>query len=84
MERILRRGARLYLVFGDEDVERWGEFERARAGTLGDIMETAPELVEVSKVGGTITDIQDVTAQDEIIDLVADWAVRSAGIQISG
>jgi hypothetical protein len=30
----------------------------------------------VTKVAGTITDIQDVTAQDDIIDMVADWVER--------
>lgn len=76
LQTILGRGARVAFVFGDEDEERWGEFEKARQAALGLVLDEAGPRVEVMKVAGTITDIQDVTAQDDIIELVADWAER--------
>ncbi len=76
LEKVLARGGRTLFVFGDEDEERTGDFERAREGTLGVLLTGAGDRAEVTTVGGTITDIQDVTAQDEIIELVADWAQR--------
>lgn len=76
LQTVLSRGARVLFVFGDEDEERWGEFDKARQGTLGTLLDEAGSRVEVAKVAGTITDIQDVTAQDDIIDIVADWVER--------
>jgi pimeloyl-ACP methyl ester carboxylesterase len=76
LQTVLSRGARVLFVFGDEDEERWGEFDKARQGTLGTLLDEAGSRVEVTKVAGTITDIQDVTAQDDIIDMVADWVER--------
>jgi pimeloyl-ACP methyl ester carboxylesterase len=77
LEVVLRRGGRVLFVFGDEDEERWGEFEKARGAKLGTLLSEAGSRAEVTKVAGTITDIQDVSAQDDIIDLVADWVAAS-------
>jgi hypothetical protein len=77
LETVLSRGARVFFVFGDEDEERWDQFEQARSATLGDLLDRAGGQVEVKMVSGTIANIQDVSAQDEIIELVAGWVTAS-------
>jgi hypothetical protein len=76
MEKVLARGASVHFVYGREDEERFGEFEEARGARLGEILDAAGPAVEVTMVDGTIVDIQDIIAQDQIIELVADWASR--------
>jgi pimeloyl-ACP methyl ester carboxylesterase len=78
LEGILKRGAHVHFVYGDEDEERTGEFETARGARLGQILKDAGSLVEITTVAGTIADIQDPPAQDAIIDEVADWVSRVA------
>jgi uncharacterized protein len=79
LEIILARGANVQFVFGAADEERSAEFEMARAASLGRILGAAERQVEINVVPGTIANIQDVTAQDEIIDLVSDWVARVGG-----
>ncbi|HEX9866828.1 MAG TPA: hypothetical protein VGC03_17840, partial [Acidimicrobiia bacterium] len=76
LEIVLRRGANVHFVFGADDEQRSAEFEMARAASLGRILGAAETQVEINVVAGTIANIQDVTAQDAIIDLVSDWVAR--------
>jgi pimeloyl-ACP methyl ester carboxylesterase len=76
LEIVLGRGANVHFVFGADDEQRSAEFEMARAASLGRILGAAETQVEINVVPGTIANIQDVTAQDAIIDLVSDWVTR--------
>jgi pimeloyl-ACP methyl ester carboxylesterase len=73
LEAVLARGARVGLVYGDADEERWGQFQQAMSARLGEIITSAGRRAEVMKVSGSIADIPDVWAQDEVIEAVAGW-----------
>ena len=73
LEATLRRGVEVCFVFGDADEERIGEFESARRGRLGRILDEADSLVEVGTVAGGLADVPDLEAQDAIIERVAEW-----------
>jgi pimeloyl-ACP methyl ester carboxylesterase len=79
LSTILSRGTRLHLVFGDEDEERVGEFEKARGARLGTILAEAEPNIEITMVPGTLANIQDPPAQDEVIELVARWVSKVPG-----
>lgn len=80
VQEVLQNGVRVNFVFGDADEERRSEFESARTGRLGGILDEAGELVEVSTVAGRIAAHMDLESQEGLIELLERWL---AGLGLS-
>lgn len=80
VEKVLQNGVRVNFVFGDADEERRSEFESARTGRLGGILEEAGDLVEISTVTGRIAAHMDLESQEGLIELLQGWL---AGLELS-
>jgi pimeloyl-ACP methyl ester carboxylesterase len=68
----LRRGARLLILHGLDD-GIWTEFERAREGELGAVLDSEPQAVEVRVVPGPLHSYTRVPAQDWTLDTLVEW-----------
>lgn len=71
--QVLGSGARVNFVFGTADDERRSEFEDARSGRLGSLLEEAGDRVEVSTVEGGIAAHMNLEAQEGLIDRLERW-----------
>lgn len=74
-EAALRRGVDMHILFGADDTERIEDFEAARRGRLGTMIEAAGDQVTIHTVTGSVAGITDLDAQQEVIDYAENWAV---------
>jgi len=73
---VMQRRVPTLLLYGDAD-EFWADFERARPGRLGRILQAWGTGVEVRTLSGTLHDYRDQTAQRAMQDLIGEWILRS-------
>lgn len=74
-ETVVRRGVPILLLHGEDD-DAYEEFNRARAGRLGALLEEADSLIEVATVPGKLHGLSTVQAQEAMMERVGDWLVR--------
>jgi len=73
---VVQRRIPVLFLYGEED-EFWGDFERARAGRLENLLVAGGTRVEVRALPGTIHDYRDQTTQRAVQDLIAAWILRN-------
>ena len=72
---VLVRGVPVLMMFGIDDGEK-AEFDQARAGTLGELLDRAGDLVTVSMHPGRIHGLGSVAVQEEVITEIERWVGR--------
>jgi pimeloyl-ACP methyl ester carboxylesterase len=77
LEGLVQRHLPILIIYGTEDDFR-DEFEEARSGRLGAILETAGPLAEVETVDGRVHGFVSIDAQSKVADIVSDWLRRRA------
>jgi len=77
--RAARRRVPLLIVYGTEEGEGV-EFEQARPGRLGDILNEAGDLIEVRTLEGNVHDLVGLDLQDAVLELTASWIERIAPV----
>lgn len=75
LDRVVDRGVPVLFVYGTADWQL-ADFERARAGRLGQILDKAGPRAEVAVLEGRVHGAVDPRVDDAVIDLVADWVAR--------
>jgi dienelactone hydrolase len=68
----------LLLVYGQAD-QLYKEFEKARTGLLGDVLEAAGKRVAVRVLDGWVHADPTVAGQDLLVDAVGEWLAEIAG-----
>ncbi len=76
LEIVLERKIPVLLVFGDRQDATYDEFEQAKSGRLGEILERAGDLVEVRVLPGKVHGLRSLPMQDAVIDEVTEWLCR--------
>jgi alpha/beta superfamily hydrolase len=69
---LVDRRVPVLLVFGDDD-NFYEDFRRGRLGPLGDVLDRAGDLVQVSLVPGKIHGLASSAAQDAVIAVLHEW-----------
>ncbi len=72
LRELVRRGIPARMIFGLDDMY-WTEFERAREGRLGEILDGA-DTIDVHTVPGVIREFTSVRIQDLTIEGIVQWA----------
>jgi pimeloyl-ACP methyl ester carboxylesterase len=73
LETMVERGIPVLVVYGDKD-PLLGEWERAKAGRLGTILQSAGDLVEVvDDLPGVVHGFLGLDVQDRFLALAVDW-----------
>lgn len=72
---VLDRGVPVLMMFGVDDGEK-AEFDQARAGTLGTLLDRAGDRVVVSMHEGRIHGLASVAVQRSVIDEIDGWIAR--------
>ncbi len=71
LRALARRGIPTRMIFGRDDIF-WTEFERAREGRLGHILDRA-ETIEVQTVPGIVRGFTSVRIQDLTMESIVQW-----------
>lgn len=69
---LVEREVPVLFLYGTDD-QAYGEFQQARAGHLGRLIERGGPRVEVRTIAGTVTGFAYVDIQDTVIANVTDW-----------
>ena len=72
---LVERGVPVLLLYGKEDF-MYGEFQQARSGRLGEMLDRGGSGIEVSTVPGYLHPLAELDVQESLIDVVADWVNR--------
>lgn len=71
-ENLVDRKVPVLFLYGTDD-RAYAEFQQARAGHLGTLIERGGPLVDVRSIAGTVTGFAYVDIQDMVISNVNDW-----------
>jgi pimeloyl-ACP methyl ester carboxylesterase len=71
-ESLVDRKVPVLFLYGTDD-RAYGEFQQARAGRLGQLIERGGPRVDVRTIAGTVTGFAYVDIQDTVISNVDDW-----------
>jgi hypothetical protein len=72
LDNVTARGIPVLVVYGDDD-NYFRDFEVARGGTLGDVVNRAGARLEVRVVPGKIHGLTSIETQEATLDAVEDW-----------
>ena len=72
---VVERGIPVLLVFGTSEEYR-RDFDRAKAGRLGEILRSAGPLIDIEMIPGKVHGFRDAALQDAVIDVVSNWLCR--------
>lgn len=72
---LIDRGVPILFVYGTED-DSYPDFEEARVGRLGDLLDRAGSSVRIDVIPGQVHGFTQTQAQGAIVELVADWIAR--------
>lgn len=78
LRRLIDREIPVLIVYGD-DSESYREFRRAQSETLGELLRSAGDRIEVVTLPGQIHGFSDLLSQQRVIDAVESWATRMFG-----
>jgi pimeloyl-ACP methyl ester carboxylesterase len=78
LRNVIQRGIPTLFLYGEDD-DFYREFQRARSGRLGQLLGSAPNLVDVRTLSGPMHDYRDAERQREMQDLVTDWILIRDG-----
>jgi pimeloyl-ACP methyl ester carboxylesterase len=71
-ENLVERQVPVLFLYGTDD-RAYGEFQHARSGRLGQLIERGGSRVEVRTIAGTVTGFAYVDIQDTVISNIDDW-----------
>jgi pimeloyl-ACP methyl ester carboxylesterase len=77
VKQLLTDGVPLRFLYGTDDFF-WTQFQEARSGRLGEVLDKHADLVEVDTVPGILRGFLSVRVQTAAISSVVDWAERTA------
>jgi hypothetical protein len=77
LRQLLSDGIPVHMLFGTEDFF-WTEFQEARNGRLGEVLNRHSDLLEIETVPGIVRGFLSVRVQNVVIDSVVDWVERKA------
>jgi pimeloyl-ACP methyl ester carboxylesterase len=69
---LVQRRVPVLFVYGTEDDE-YVDFQQAKGGRLGDLLERGSPLIEVKTLPGRVHGLASVAVQDEILRMVVAW-----------
>lgn len=72
LRQLLEAEVPVHMLFGTEDFF-WTQFNEARNGRLGDLLEQHRDLVEVETVPGIVRGFLSTRVQDAVINSVVEW-----------
>jgi predicted alpha/beta hydrolase len=72
LETVTARGIPVLVVYGDDD-NYFRDFELARGGTLGDVVDGAGQQIALRVVPGKIHGLTSIATQEATLDAVEDW-----------
>ncbi len=72
------RGVRVLFVFGTGDA-LYDQFDEARSGPLGELMDQYPDLLDVAFIDGDLTGFSTLAAQQELLDMAVPWLSPASG-----
>jgi alpha/beta superfamily hydrolase len=75
LRALVERGVPVSIFYGDAE-DFFADFERARSGALGRILEAAGETIAVTTIPGEIHGFEQVEAQEKVLDSVMDRLTR--------
>lgn len=75
-EKLVDRKVPVLFLYGTDD-RAYGEFQQAREGHLGTLIERGGPRVEVRSIAGTVTGFAYVDIQDTVISNVEEWLART-------
>lgn len=75
LRRLLQSGVPVHILYGTEDFFLT-QFEQARQGKLGAMLDSHSELVEVETMPGIVRGFLSMRVQDAVIDSVVEWVGR--------
>lgn len=75
-EKLVDREVPVLFLYGTDD-RAYGEFQHARKGHLGTLIERGGPRVEVRSIAGTVTGFAYVDIQDTVISNVEDWLTQT-------
>ncbi len=75
LDEAVRRGVPVLLVYGDQD-DLWDDFERARSGRLGEILQSGGSRIEVATLHGEVHGFTRVAVQDAVVEAITEWLGR--------
>ena len=70
--RVIDRQVRVLFLYGESD-SFYSDFDRARSGSLGSIIEQASDMVEIRVLPGQIHGFTTLSVQDSVLDEIFDW-----------
>ncbi len=73
---LAKRNVRVTFAFGTGDA-LFDEFNAARSGPLGDLLDKHPDLFQVVFIDGDLTGFSSLPAQRELLDMALPWLSRS-------
>lgn len=80
--RLVERGVPVLVVFGDQD-SFYADFQRAKAGALGGILEAAGPLVEVRVLPCQVHPVGNLQVQDMLVELILEWLGPREGAPVT-
>jgi dienelactone hydrolase len=72
LAEILERKVPVLFLYGDSD-DAYEEFERAKTGRLGELLDRGASLVKVAVIPGRAHAFSTVRAQDAAMERIVDW-----------
>jgi hypothetical protein len=75
---VVQRGIPTLFLYGDQD-DFYRDFERARTGRLGRLLENAGDLIEVRTLPGFLHEYRDTERQHAMQDLITEWIISRDG-----
>lgn len=75
LERLVRHGIPTLFVYGNSE-DFYREFERAREGRLGHMLEKADARASIVTLPGTVHGFTSVAVQEATVSLISDWLVQ--------
>ena len=77
LRQLLSDGVPGHMLFGTDDFF-WTEFQEARSGRLGEVLDQHPDLLEIETVPGIVRGFLSVRVQDLVINSVVNWVEGKA------
>jgi dienelactone hydrolase len=74
---LVERRTPILFLFGEED-DAYHDFQRAKEGRLGRLLEKAGSLAEVAVLPGRIHAFPTVDGQEKVVDRISEWLLRRA------
>ena len=71
------------LLYGTEDF-MYDDFQRARSGRLGEMLERGGSSIEVDAVPGYLHPLAELDVQESLIDAVAEWVNKLPATDAKG